>query len=147
MLGPVGPEAMRLVMSAADLLMLPSLSEGIALVLFEALSMGVVPVSTEVGGQRELVTPDCGVLLPADERLAGAMVESIDALLRDGPLRDRLSDFARERGRRCGRPGRAQGGRPWRRRLEPAASRRRLAPASCVVLGGIAPAVAFGAAF
>jgi len=97
MLGPVGPEAMRLVMSAADLLMLPSLSEGIALVLFEALSMGVVPVSTEVGGQRELVTPDCGVLLPADERLAGAMVESIDALLRDGPLRDRLSAVGRKR--------------------------------------------------
>ena len=87
MLGAVDLDEMRLMMSASDLLLLPSRTEGIALVLFEAMSMGVVPVATDVGGQRELVTPDCGVLLPFDERLGDAVVEALDALLTDEPLR------------------------------------------------------------
>jgi glycosyltransferase involved in cell wall biosynthesis len=97
MLGPVDPDEMRLVMSAADLLLLPSRSEGIALVLFEAMSMEVVPVTTDVGGQRELVTPDCGVLLPSDERLGEAMAEALDALLEDEPFRHLLATTGRNR--------------------------------------------------
>jgi glycosyltransferase involved in cell wall biosynthesis len=97
MLGSVDLDEMRLVMSASDLLLLPSRSEGIALVLYEAMSMGVVPVATDVGGQNELVTPDCGVLLPFNERLVDAMVEALDALLTDEPLRRRLASAGRKR--------------------------------------------------
>jgi glycosyltransferase involved in cell wall biosynthesis len=97
MLGPIDLDEMRLVMSASDLLLLPSREEGIALVLFEAMSMGAVPVATDVGGQRELVTPDCGVLLPFDERLGAAMVEALDALLKDESLRRRLAGAGRKR--------------------------------------------------
>jgi len=97
MLGPVDLDEIRLVMSASDLLLLPSRTEGIALVLFEAMSMGVVPVATDVGGQRELVTPDCGVLLPFNERLADATAEALDTLLTDEPLRSRLAAAGRKR--------------------------------------------------
>lgn len=97
MIGPVDLDEMRLVMSASDLLMLPSQSEGIAIVLFEAMSMGVVPVATDVGGQGELLTGDCGMLLPFDERLNDAMAEALDALLTDEPLRRRLATAGRKR--------------------------------------------------
>src|ERR1022692_3130938 len=97
MLGALDLDEMRLVMSASDLLLLPSREEGIALVLFEAMSMGAVPVATDVGGQRELVTPDCGVLLPFNERLADATAEALDALLTDEPLRRRLAGAGRKR--------------------------------------------------
>ena len=97
MLGPLDLGEMRLVMSASDLLLLPSRDEGIALVLFEAMSMGTVPVATDVGGQRELVTPESGILLPFDGRLADAVVEALDALLADEPLRHRLAGAGRKR--------------------------------------------------
>ncbi len=96
-LGPVEPDEMREVMSASDLLLLPSKAEGIALVLFEAMSMTVVPVATQVGGQNELVTADCGVLLPADQNLGEAMAEALDRLLTDEEQRRRLARAGRKR--------------------------------------------------
>lgn len=97
MLGAVAPGDMPALMSAADILLLPSQSEGIALVLFEAMSMGVVPVATDVGGQRELVTPDCGRLVPSGTRLAEALVQAVDGLLIDPATRERMSKAARSR--------------------------------------------------
>ena len=41
LLGAVPPQDMRVLMSAADILLLPSQAEGVALVLFEAMSMAV----------------------------------------------------------------------------------------------------------
>ncbi len=48
----------------ADILLLPSKWEGIALTLYEAMAMGLPVVASDVGGQRELVTPDTGFLIP-----------------------------------------------------------------------------------
>src|SRR5262249_53431366 len=50
------------------ILVQPSAHEGLALVLYEAMAMRTVPVAAAVGGQAELVTPDCGVLIPRDEQ-------------------------------------------------------------------------------
>jgi hypothetical protein len=50
-------------MAAADILLLPSQREGIALTLYEAMATGVVPVAAQVGGHAELVTPNCGILI------------------------------------------------------------------------------------
>ena len=74
-------------MSAADILLLLSQAEGVALVLFEAMSMGVVPVATDVGGQRELVTPECGRLVVLGPQLIESLVEALDALLIDAVAR------------------------------------------------------------
>lgn len=50
-------------MSAGDIFFLPSQMEGIAVSIFEAMACGMTVVSADIGGQSELVTPDCGVLI------------------------------------------------------------------------------------
>jgi glycosyltransferase involved in cell wall biosynthesis len=93
------PQArVRELMRAADLLLLPSAYEGIALTLFEAMAAGVVPVASDVGGQRELVTPACGVLVPLggpDE--AAPYVAALAALIADPARRAALAGAGRER--------------------------------------------------
>lgn len=66
-LGAVSNERIQELMTAADIFFLPSQWEGIALSIFEAMACGVAVVGADVGGQRELVTPECGVLIvPGD---------------------------------------------------------------------------------
>lgn len=57
-------EKVREFMQAADIFFLPSEQEGIALTLYEALACGLPVVGAEVGGQSELVSPECGYLIP-----------------------------------------------------------------------------------
>jgi len=64
LLGAVSLERVAQLHNAADIFLLPSLIEGIALALFEAMALESVPVVADVGGQRELVNPDCGYLIP-----------------------------------------------------------------------------------
>lgn len=94
LLGAVPNEAMRGLMSASDLLFLPSLWEGIALTLFEAMSMGLAIVATNVGGQRELVTPECGILIEpsTDEEEIEAHTEVLAELL---PDREKIREMGR----------------------------------------------------
>jgi glycosyltransferase involved in cell wall biosynthesis len=96
LLGAVAPDAMRDVLGAADVAFLPTRWEGIALALFEAMAMELAVVASDVGGQRELVTQDCGVLLPApaDERDVAGWVAALEPLLRD-------PERCRELGRRA----------------------------------------------
>ena len=68
LLGEVPNQRVRDLMTAADIFFLPSRWEGIALVLYEAMASGLPVVGADVGGQRELVTPECGILIElADE--------------------------------------------------------------------------------
>ena len=62
-LGAVSLERMKELQAAADILFLPSAMEGLSLAIFEAMAMETVPVGADVGGQRELVTPECGYLI------------------------------------------------------------------------------------
>lgn len=62
-LGEVDEATLRQVYSAADVFFAPSEIEGIARTLYEAMSMECVPVVSNVGGQRELVTTSCGTLV------------------------------------------------------------------------------------
>jgi len=50
-------------MDAADIFFLPSLYEGIALSIYEAMAKSLAIIGADVGGQRELVSPDCGYLV------------------------------------------------------------------------------------
>ncbi len=63
LLGAVANERVRAYMMAADVFFLPSQWEGIALSIYEAMACGLPIVGADVGGQRELVTPACGLLL------------------------------------------------------------------------------------
>ncbi len=87
MLGAVPSDDMPSLMSAADIFFLPSLWEGIALTLFEAMAMELAIVGTDVGGQRELVTPECGLLITPgpDELEAAEYTRVLAELLRDPP--------------------------------------------------------------
>ena len=70
LLGAVPPQRVKQLLAAGDIFLLPSQSEGIALALYEAMACGLAIVAADVGGQSELVSADCGVLVPhrsADE--------------------------------------------------------------------------------
>jgi glycosyltransferase involved in cell wall biosynthesis len=95
--GALSPERVREALAAADLLLLPSAYEGIAIALYEAMAMGVVPVAADVGGQRELVTPDCGILVPPSGDETTAYAAAIIGLLTDPTRRAAMGARARQR--------------------------------------------------
>ena len=48
-------------MSQATLLLMPSEYEGLALVSYEAMAVGLPQIFSRVNGQEELITPDTGI--------------------------------------------------------------------------------------
>ncbi|KAM9976541.1 hypothetical protein ACTFIR_010382 [Dictyostelium discoideum] len=69
LLGDVPTQDMKSIISACDIVFLPSQFEGVSMIFYESMSIGLVPVGSNVGGQSELVTPDCGFLVDiTDER-------------------------------------------------------------------------------
>ncbi len=99
MLGAVSSDDMAPLMAAADVLFLPSRSEGIALALYEAMASGTAVVGARVGGQAELVTEDCGYLIerssPGEEAEEYARV--LGQLLTDRERRLAMGAAARAR--------------------------------------------------
>ena len=82
-------------LQAADVVVLPSRSEGIPNVALEAMALGRPLVATAVGGTPEIVVDGVsGILVRADDsqRLAAAL----DRVLADSGLAARLADGARE---------------------------------------------------
>lgn len=66
----------------ADLFVLSSVSEGIALTLLEAMAASLPVVATDVGGNREVVVPgETGLLVPPGD--PAALAEAMAALLAD----------------------------------------------------------------
>jgi glycosyltransferase involved in cell wall biosynthesis len=97
LLGAVDSERMRELLAASNVLFLPSEMEGISMAIYEAMATGVVPLAADVGGQAELVTPECGVLVA---RGPGERADYERALLRllNNPLSlRRMGSAARER--------------------------------------------------
>jgi glycosyltransferase involved in cell wall biosynthesis len=69
--GQCPPESARAWMAAADILVLPSLSEGRPLVVLEAMSHGAVVVASNIDGTRDLVRhEETGLLFPAEDVVA-----------------------------------------------------------------------------
>jgi glycosyltransferase involved in cell wall biosynthesis len=85
LLGAVSNDRIKSLLQATDLFFLPSQMEGISLAIYEAMASGVAVVGADVGGQAELVTPDCGVLIPRNS-------ETVEAELYAATLMDILSD-------------------------------------------------------
>lgn len=78
--GDQSPTEVARWMVAADLFCLPSHSEGCPNVVIEAISCGCPVVATEVGGIPELVNPECGILVPAEN--VARLTEALRAGLR-----------------------------------------------------------------
>lgn len=93
--GALPPERVALALSAADLFVLATRYEGWANVFLEAMACGLPIVTTDVGGNREVVSsPDLGVVIPFGdrERLVTAITH---ALSRDWD-RTRILAYARD---------------------------------------------------
>lgn len=93
--GPKSPCEIHEWMQHATLFVLPSVEEGLGVVLLEALASGTPCVATLVGGIPDVVSSDVGILVPpADsDALAGAVLR----LLEDRHLWDTMSESARAR--------------------------------------------------
>ena len=82
-LGPLPAENLRLPLSAADVFVLATSNEGWANVFLEAMACGLPVVTTDVGGNAEVVaTPDLGTIVPFGD--ASALERALaQALTRD----------------------------------------------------------------
>ena len=79
-LGPLAPDALRAPLSAADVFVLATRNEGWANVFLEAMACGLPVVTTDVGGNREVVcSPELGMVVPFGD--AVALTGAIDAAL------------------------------------------------------------------
>jgi glycosyltransferase involved in cell wall biosynthesis len=91
---PYSPPAARY-LRALDVYVLPSAWEAFSIGVLEAQACGVPQVVTDVGGTREAVVSETGILVPPRDpaRLADAIVE----LLRDPARRAAMADASRAR--------------------------------------------------
>jgi len=96
-LGELGEEQIRFVYAVSDIYFVPSAIEGIARTLYEAMAMECVPVVADVGGQRELVAPECGYLVEPGAGEQEAYLAALRTLATDPRARARMSAAARER--------------------------------------------------
>lgn len=95
MLGAIPHEEWLMVLSAGDMLFMPSQYEGISVALFEAMAMGVVPVMSAVGGQSELVTSDCGVLIPLGGNETEEYATALRRLIENPAARAAMAEASR----------------------------------------------------
>lgn len=96
-LGAVSNETVRELLSVTDIFFLPSQWEGISLAIYEAMSMEAVTVGANVGGQNELVTPDCGILVNPGANEAEDYFNALQKLLKSAELRKRMAAASRAR--------------------------------------------------
>lgn len=96
-MGALPNKEVRKVMAAGDILLLPSASEGLALVLYESMAMRMVPIAAEVGGHPELVTPECGYLIPHGKNEVDQYVAALTQLIRHPQERRLMAMRAQQR--------------------------------------------------
>ena len=99
-MGALPPSRMATLMAGSDVCFLPSTHEGVAITLYEAMASGVVFVGADVGGQREVLTDVCGILLPRlhdASREAAAYAVALSGLLRNRDAMHQMGAAARRR--------------------------------------------------
>src|ERR1700722_7453643 len=97
LLGAVASDQVRELLAISDVFFMPSESEGIALTLFEAMSMGVPPLAANVGGQAELVDDHCGILIQPGPSQTTEYADALKRLLTSRELRRSIAARSRAR--------------------------------------------------
>jgi colanic acid/amylovoran biosynthesis glycosyltransferase len=95
-LGSVAEARHRQAIEACHVFVLASLDEGISVAAMEAMAMQTPVVVTDVGGMRELVTPDQDALMVPSED-PQALADAICRILDDPALARRLSENSRQK--------------------------------------------------
>ncbi len=93
-LGALPPERLKIPLSAADVFVLATANEGWANVFLEAMACGLPVVTTDVGGNREVVRgPELGIVVPYGDRdaLSAGLLE---ALKRDW-VKEKITAYAK----------------------------------------------------
>jgi glycosyltransferase involved in cell wall biosynthesis len=88
----VPPTALAPVYAGASCTVLPSFHEGFGIVLVESLLVGRPVVGSDVGGIRDIVTPEVGGLAPAGD--PAALASAIDRVLARSFASERLRAHA-----------------------------------------------------
>lgn len=87
--GSIDHDLMPLILSASDVMVLPTVSEGLANAWVEALACGTPVVTSDVGGARELISCDTAGRLVA--RNPSAVAAGINAVLTNPPEREAVA--------------------------------------------------------
>jgi glycosyltransferase involved in cell wall biosynthesis len=98
-------------LSASDIFVLPTLSEGSPNAIVEAMACGLPIVSSDIASVRETVDESSAILV--DPMNVDAITAALEGLSRDVSLRRRLGESALERGRRTSLAIRARRIRNW----------------------------------
>lgn len=94
--GWLGPEEKDALLREAEVLVMPSRSEGLPMALLEAMAYGMAAVATEVGGIPEVVDDGVdGLLVPSED--PAALTAALTGLAADPECRRRLGAAARAR--------------------------------------------------
>ena len=94
--GWLGPDEVAPLFAAADILVLPSHAEGLAIAVLEALSYGVAVITTKVGAHEEVIEPGAsGLFVPPGD--IDALASEIAGLIDDSRARERLGAGGRRR--------------------------------------------------
>jgi len=105
-LGRVSDEELRAGYARSDVLVLPSIldargdTEGLGVVLLEAMSYGIPVVASDIGGITDIVEHDTsGLLVPPGD--PAALAQALERLARDPALASRLGSAGEQRVRRA----------------------------------------------
>jgi glycosyltransferase involved in cell wall biosynthesis len=99
LLGALPNAQLKRILQGSDIFFLPSKMEGISLAIYEAMACGVAVVGADVGGQKELVTSDCGCLISPNSESAEAQTYAaiLSSLLRDPAKVQAMGEAGRRR--------------------------------------------------
>ncbi|MGB9980364.1 glycosyltransferase family 4 protein [Methanobacterium sp.] len=82
------------IMPAADVVVVPSISESFGIVVLEAMASGKPVVATNVGGIPEVVNKETGILVNPEDPVG--LAEAIDKILQNKELKENMGKTARE---------------------------------------------------